>query len=472
MKFVGNTPDGKTVFYTTDQSMMSGDTDGGGEDVYGYTRSEQLGMRTRWFSTSGTDPENNVDAEFCGASDDSSVVAFETPDELVGADNDGNGYDTYRSGNSALTLASTGPDEPDVPGTQECRGVSGDGSVVAFESTVKLFSADDTNNSRDVFTFNGVEQRWVSTSPNDVATGEHAEFGAMSPDGDTVYFNTPDAMVASDTDSTDVDGYSVSPSGVTTLLTGDDIEADAGGARVRAVSKDLSTLLISTNDKYVSADTDPGESDIYARFNGGAPVLVSTGPNDLHGSLQNFQLFDNEINRKWTLSADGSIIAWSTEAQLTSSDIDAQFDVYAYITPKDAPAAPIVPIAAPTSDPTPIISSAKLNRSKFAVNKKGKALKTSAAKKGATLSYTLSEAATVTGTVFTCRKLVKTKCTGKKKSSAFKLTGKSGKNSSAFSGKIGRKTLKSGGHLLELSATDSAGQKSAVRSLGFTIVKR
>lgn len=472
-RFAGNSPDGKTLYYTTDQQMVDDDLDGGGEDVYAFTRTAS-GTKTKLISTSGVDdPQNNVDAEFCGASDDGSVVAFQTTDELLGGDNDGSGQDTYRFNNGDVTLASTGPNETDLPGNQDCVGVSGDGTAVAFESTVRLFAADDAINARDVFTYNGVSTRWVSTSSNDVSSDEHAFFGDMSWDGDTVYFNTSDAMIAADTDSADVDGYSLSPGGTFTLLTAGDLEPDTSGARIFRVSKDGSTVLITTNDSYVSEDADLQDGDLYIRVNGGPMTFISTGPVDLDASVNHTPLFNSDpLLRKWTMSADGGIIGWYTNDLLTSDDLDNDYDVYAYVTPKDPPA---TPVAAPTPttppDAAPSITSPKLNRSKFAVNKKGKALKSAAAKKGATLSFSLSEAATIVGTVYSCRKLVKTKCTGKKKTAAFKLTGKSGKNSASFSGKIGRKTLKTGGHLLELVATDPIGQKSSKRSLGFTLVK-
>lgn len=464
--FAGVTPDGSAVYFETEATMTDSDNDGGGLDVFERRPATNT---TTLISTSEFDPESNVEASFCGASDNGNVVAFETSSEMTGADNDGAQYDTYWRSGGVTKLASTGPDDESGADNAECRGVSGDGTGVAFESTAVLFDADDSSDSRDVFVFNGVETRWISTSSHNVATTQNATFGAMSWDGDTVFYNTSNAMLPSDTDSSDTDGYSLSPTGVTSLLTAGDTSADPSGAEIRAVSKDLSTLLIRTNDPYVPADTDEQEGDLYARFDGAAPVLISTSPTDLHGSIPHTHLFNNEINRKWTLSADGRSIAWYTNALLTSDDTDAESDVYAYFRPKD-PVAPTPPVAPP--DPAPSISDAKLNRSRFAVNKKGKALKAAAAKKGATLSFSLSEAAAVTGTVFTCRKLVKTKCTGKKKSATFKLDGKLGKNSASFSGKIGRKTLKSGGHLMELSATDSAGQKSSVLSLGFTILKR
>lgn len=466
--FAGVTPDGSAVYFETTARMSTADNDGGALDV--YERRPSTGTTTL-ISTSEFDPQANQEASFCGVSDNGAVVAFDTNAEMTAADDDGLQTDTYRRSGGTTTLASTGPDDQDGANDATCKGVSGDGTAIAFESTAVLFAGDDSSDSRDVFTFNGLETRWVSTSSHNQATVQNAEFGAMSWDGDTVFYNTTNAMLASDTDSSDMDGYSLSPSGVTTLLTAGETSIDTSGAFIRAVSKDLSTLLIKTNDQYVPADTDPDESDLYARFDGAPPVLISSSPLDLHGSIQHTQLFDNDFNRKWTLSADGRTIAWTTFALLTSDDTDVQSDVYAYFRP--APPAGGTPPAAVPTDASPVITSAKFNRSKFSVNKRGKALKAFAAKAGATLSFSLSESAKVVGTVYTCKKLVKTRCKGRRKiRSTFAVSGKAGKNSVAFSGKLSRSALKPGGHQLELVATDSAGQKSTKRTLVFTIVKR
>lgn len=467
-KFAGVTPDGSAVYFHTAASLTTEDTDGGAVDVYERRPATNT---TTLVSTAEFDPNNNLEATFCGVSDNGAVVAFDTDAEMIGADNDGLQTDTYRRSAGVTTLASTGPDDPDGADDARCRGVSGDGTAIAFESTAILFTGDDSSDSSDVFTFNGVETRWVSTSSHNTDTPQNAYFGAMSWDGDTVFYNTSNAMLASDTDTSDTDGYSVSPAGVTTLLTAGDMSANPAGASISAVSKDLTTVLFKTIDQYVPADTDPEENDLYARFDGGAPTLVSTGPLDLHGSIQQSPLFDNDYNRKWTLSADGRVIAWTTFALLTGDDLDVESDVYAYIRP--APPAPTTPPATLPLDDPPTITSAKFNRKKFAVNKRGKALRSTAAKAGATLSFSLNEAAKVTGTVYTCKKLVKQTCKGRRKvRSTFSISGKPGKNSAAFSGKIARTTLKPGGHLLELVATDSVGQRSTKRTLPFTIVKR
>lgn len=483
--FAGNTPDGKTVYYTTDIQMDLSDLDGGGLDVYAYTRTA-TGTKTQFISTSGAgDPQGNVEAVFCGASDNGNVVAFETPDELVGADNDGTGYDTYRYSGGNVTLASTGPDEPNVPGTQECRGVSGDGTAIAFESTVRLFAADDASNRRDVFTFNGLQTRWVSTSSNDVATDEHAFFGDMSWDGDTVYYNASDAMLAADTDSADVDGYSLGPSGAVTLLTGGDLEPDPGGARIFRVSTDGSTVLILTNDRFVAEDIDQQDSDVYARFNGAAPVLVSTGPVDLHGSQGNTPLFNsNQVLRKWTMSADGRIIAWTTNAPLTSNDVDIEFDVYAFVSPKDPP-----PSGGPGPAPdtsAPAISGIKLSNKTFAVDRKISSLVAAAKpKKGTKVSFTLSEAATVkltfqsksTGRAAggkcvkeTSKNRSAKKCTRLKTVATGKLAGTAGANAKKFGGRVGKRTLSEGSYQLIVSATDASGNSSSAKPVAFKIV--
>ncbi len=105
---------------------------------------------------------------------------------------------------------------------------------------------------------------------------------------------------------------------------------------------------------------------------------------------------------------------------------------------------------------------------------------------GSTLKLSLSEAATVTATIARKapgRKLGK-KCTapGKAKATAKKCTryltkgtmtlnGAAGANQYPFSGKLGRKSLVPGSYLATLIARDGAGNDSAPKATGFTIVR-
>lgn len=487
--FDGVAPDGSIVYFTSDQQFAPEDQDGGGDDVYAYRPNDSTPDATL-VSTGDADAQLATNAKFCGASDNGNVVAFETTAQMTSADTDVTGADTYRRAAGTTKLASTGPLDPQTPGTQVCRGVSRDGTAVAFESTLPLFLDDDTN-KRDVFTYDGVSTRWVSTSALDPATNTTSTFGDMSPDGDTVYFTTGSALLAADgddADASDPDGYSVGPGGVISLLTGGSLSSNESGASIKAVSKDGSAVIFTSIDQYVTADADMEDSDLYARFNGGPVTLISTGPVDIHGSVNATIQFDDGdgINRRWGVSADGSVIGYNTQALLTSDDLDAEYDVYAYIVPKPATAAPPLPPITPADVSAPAITSAKLSNKTFAIDKKTNALSAAKTKKGTKISFSLSEAATVklafqsisTGRRSGSKCVKKTSknrsakpCTITKTTATARLTGTAGSNSKSFGGKIGSKTLKPGKYQLVITATDAAGNSSSSKPVKFTIVK-
>lgn len=496
-RFEGVSPDGSIVYFRSDQQFALTDLDGGGEDIFAY-RPNDVTPDAVQVSTSADDPQLNTDAEFCGASDDGSVTAFAISSEMTDSDTDGVGYDTFRRKDGATLLASTSSQEvtPQITGSVECRGVSRDGTAVAFELTVQLFPADDVNRF-DVFAFDGTTTRWVSTSPLDPASDTHSRFADMSPDGDTVYFNTGSVLLAEDgldVDVDDNDGYSVGPPGagsVLTLHTGgtSPLDSEDGGATIKAVSKDGSTVIFTTGDKYVPADADLDDTDIYARFNGGPVTFISTGPSDASGSLNmNLQFADGgpSVNRRWGVSAEGSIIAYNTQALLTNEDVDNAFDVYAHIIPKPVITPPLIP--APVDTTLPSITSVKLSNKSFVVDKKVKALTVakSKPKKGTKISFTLSEAASVK-LAFESRtsgrksgsKCVKQtsknktakKCTIVKSVKSAKATGVAGSNSVSFGGRIGSTTLKSGEYQVTITATDASGNAGTSKPAKFTLLK-
>jgi hypothetical protein len=111
-------------------------------------------------------------------------------------------------------------------------------------------------------------------------------------------------------------------------------------------------------------------------------------------------------------------------------------------------------------------------------------------RRGTTIKYTLSEAATVSlridrrlkgrrirrGKKRVCVKPTrknrkKRRCTRLKRAGTLTRKSKAGKNSVKFTGRIGRKALKRGSYQLTIVATDAAGNKSKAKRLRFRIVK-
>ena len=137
----------------------------------------------------------------------------------------------------------------------------------------------------------------------------------------------------------------------------------------------------------------------------------------------------------------------------------------------------------------PVITSASLSRTVFAVNTRGAAEVpvVSRSRKGTTFRYTLSEDARVAIAIQralpgrrvgrkcvrpTAKNRRKRKCTRYVRFGAFAVQSPAGANRHAFSGRIGRKRLKPGRYRAILVATDAGGLASAAKSLNFKVVRR
>ena len=141
-------------------------------------------------------------------------------------------------------------------------------------------------------------------------------FSFASADGARAFFETPESLVAADTD-TAYDIYQ-RQGGTTTLIstgpTGGNGNFDVFPADVSA---DGSRVFFETEESLVAGDTD-GFFDIYER-SGGTTTLVSTGPAGGNGP---FDAFFHDI------SSDGTRVFFETEEQLVAGDTDSQADVY------------------------------------------------------------------------------------------------------------------------------------------------
>jgi hypothetical protein len=135
------------------------------------------------------------------------------------------------------------------------------------------------------------------------------------------------------------------------------------------------------------------------------------------------------------------------------------------------------PSPLPAPDTTaPVLSRLKTKNVKFGINTKGAVIsaKKVKKKKGTTISYTSSEAATVTFKISSVKKSAKTKKTTYKLVQSFSRTAKLGTNSFAFSGRYlakGKKrALTPGKYRLTATPVDAAGNVGTARSVSFTII--
>ena len=122
----------------------------------------------------------------------------------------------------------------------------------------------------------------------------------------------------------------------------------------------------------------------------------------------------------------------------------------------------VAPGGAASDRVAPVLSRVSLSAARFRVGKARTAVSAAKAlKRGTTVRFTLSEAATV--------KLAIARKGQKKAVATLTRRGKKGASRVAFSGRIAKKALRSGRYVLTLTATDAAGNRSLAKTLSFRI---
>jgi len=156
----------------------------------------------------------------------------------------------------------------------------------------------------------------VSIGPSGGNGAVDAFFSFSSSDGSRAFFETPESLVAGDTDAA-YDLYQRQAGSTTLISTG-----PAGGngnfdVFPADVSADGLHVFFETEEQLVAGDTD-GFFDIYER-SGGTTTLISTGPTGGNGQ---FDVFFHDV------SIDGARVFFETEEQLVAGDTDTQADIY------------------------------------------------------------------------------------------------------------------------------------------------
>jgi hypothetical protein len=191
---------------------------------------------------------------------------------------------------------------------------SDSGARVFFETPESLVAAD-TDGNYDLYQREGGTTTLISTGPLGGNAGFDVFPSNTTPDGSRVYFETDEPLVASDTDAF-FDVYERAGSTTTLVSTG-----SAGGngnfdAFFHAVSADGTRVIFDTDESLVAGDTDVS-TDVYER-SGGTTTLVSAGT---PGNNAVPALFAG-------MSGDGTRIFFETEESLVAADTDILFDVY------------------------------------------------------------------------------------------------------------------------------------------------
>ncbi len=313
--FRGSTSDGATVFFTTNEKLVSGDTDNF-NDVY-----QRSGGVTTLLSVGPSGGNGAIAADFDGASADGSKVFFHTRESLVAADTDSQ-LDLYQRSGGTTTILSQGTAGGNGPDEVFYTGASTTGDRVFFVTYEALVAADTDSNRRDVYQSSGGTTTLISTGPSSGGPFG-ADFEAASDDGTHVFFVTDEALVAGDTDGSNRDIYERVGSTTTLVSTG----PTGGGAGLPAyfgdTSPDGTRVWFQTGEMLVAGDTDGGCpdangnptepcADIYER-SGGTTTLISTSSTSTNGPYS--AGFGGA-------SQDGTRVFFTSDEPLVSSDTD------------------------------------------------------------------------------------------------------------------------------------------------------
>ena len=310
-------PDGKRVIFEMPENLVPEDTDecdpvepvaNPCNDVY-----ESFGGNTTLIST-GPNGNGEFGAQFAGASEDATRVYFTTAEPLAAADTDSE-LDVYQRSGSTTSLISTGPAGGNGSFTARFRGTAADGSRVFF-STSEQITADDSDNSPDVYERVGSSTNLISTGPAGGNSGADASFEAASRNGARAFFSTTEQLTAGDTD-TALDVYERAFGSTTLVSTGPAGGNGSADANFKVVSETGTRMLFESSEQLVASDTDSAR-DVYER-SGGTTTLVSTGA--AGGNANNDAMFQDA-------SSDGTRFVFSTTESLVASDTDSMVDLY------------------------------------------------------------------------------------------------------------------------------------------------
>ena len=272
-ELVGAVNVGKRSFIRTAEPLVSSDSDTS-LDVY-----ERTGSGTTLVSTGPTGGNGAFPVNFGAAVQAGQAIVFQTQEQLTAGDTDGS-LDVYRRAAGSTTLMSTGPAGGNAP-LDSYLAAADEGGTHVFITTREALVASDTDSSLDVYERAGGSTTLVSTGPSGGAGDAGAELMAISSNGQTVFFETTESLVASDTDAVQ-DIYARSGGTTTLVSTGPNGGNGDLPATFDSAIADGSRVFFSTDESLVAADTDSSQ-DVYER-SGGATTIHSIGPTDGNGN--------------------------------------------------------------------------------------------------------------------------------------------------------------------------------------------
>ncbi len=331
VSFAGADADGETVFFTSDERLVTADADTVTDLYVRHLPNpvDPTAEKTELASTGAASCPSCGNGEFAvsprGISADGSHAYFVTGEQLSTADGD-SAHDIYAHDVSSHTtvLVSTGECTPACGNSGAApffSGSSASGARVFFSTSEKL-SGSDADTATDVYA------RDLPAGPTVLVSGGGgdfpAEFEAASTDGSQVFFTTTEAIDPDDVDVGANDVYEWS-GGSPTLVTPAACTGQCGGASFDAASSDSSQVVFSTAEPLDPEDTD-SSIDVYRQQVGSAnpPVLVSIAATDCSGCGN--EAAEARFNRA---SADTAHVSFTTKEKLRAEDVDGENDIYA-----------------------------------------------------------------------------------------------------------------------------------------------
>lgn len=193
VQFAGSSRDGARVFFHTDESLESGDTDSS-QDIY-----ERSGGTTTVLSIGSAGGAGAFGANFVSNSQDGTRVFFNTSEQLESSDTDAQ-PDLYERMGGTTTLISTGPAGGNGAFGVANSAISADGTRVVFVTDESLVGAD-TDSREDVYERSGGATTLISTGPIGGNGVHDAALAGASQDGTRQFFTTSESLAANDGDS-------------------------------------------------------------------------------------------------------------------------------------------------------------------------------------------------------------------------------------------------------------------------------
>ncbi len=311
-------PDGSTVVFSTAESLLAADDDGGAVDIYSRT----AGTTTLVSRSDGLSSQP-FDAVFGAASADASAVLFLSGERLLPADTD-ESIDLYERKGNVTTLVSQGA--KGFNGPFDVVGpifTSADGSRTIFSTAEELIGIDE-DEELDIFSRGPSAGTTITqlVSQSFWYNGFEGSFPAFLEAAN----GAANLAIFSTRERLDEDDYDMSPD-IYERFGGQGILVSQGSLNVFTPAPIAPVFLrfvdgpdavfFSTAERLEPLDQD-SSPDIYER-RAGATQLISTGPS---GKNEAFEATLADV------SADGDRVDFFTAEQLSPADQDHATDLY------------------------------------------------------------------------------------------------------------------------------------------------